>query len=529
MRFHLPTFASRYRFWFLLIFISLNALLLFLVYRHETVPYPTGWDAPYYILRIREFLERGIVAQRFGFVLVMSVIHLVTRIPVMTEVAWASPVLMVLTATGVASLVYAATQRSLLGFSLTFAVTLWSPLNVILSTGTFDNAFGMVLLFLALWILRWTGPTWWRGIVLAIVAGLIGWTHIETYALFLFIVALYEVLRLYRHKSIRLWWAHEYDIITAILSGVLVGVWHWAGTLDRLFTSYTTKVGPGGNASIPYAQSATLTSVINYLQTGIPDSTVLWIVLVTLIVLGYRVLRRHDRATDLFISYILVGYAVLLFAIYRSSIPINRAILLVPANALIGYGIYYIIRLPKRLHLTIGVLVVIWAYFVFVTPTAFIATIRRLSPSISPTTFAAYQSLATYVRDHRITTYVVLVDIPTHEPAASAYYQLWTNWLSATRSVGTTTDQFCIYLGSLTNYRQNVQTLRDNQQEYNDTSLEAHRCFNRMINAFPGTPTLFVIQGMYFSSFSQPAWSAVTEVITPNLGLINLSTSAVIP
>ena len=134
---------------------------------------------------------------------------------------------MVLTATGVASLVYAATQRSLLGFSLTFAVTLWSPLNVILSTGTFDNAFGMVLLF-CLWILRWTGPTWWRGIVLAIVAGLIGWTHIETYALFLFIVALYEVLRLYRHKSIRLWWAHEYDIITAILSGVLVGVWHWS-------------------------------------------------------------------------------------------------------------------------------------------------------------------------------------------------------------------------------------------------------------------------------------------------------------
>jgi hypothetical protein len=526
MRHQIRDIITRYRFWFLFVFVALNALLLFLVFRHETVSYPSGWDAPYYINRIREFIERGIIPHRFGFVIAMGIIHLVTRIPVITTVAWASPVLMVLTATGVASLVYAASRKSLLGFCLAFAVTLWSPLNVLLSTGTFDNAFAVALLFFALWIVRWAGPSWRRGIALLIVSSIIGGTHLETYALFVVIVALYEALQLVRHRSLKRWWMREFDVFAAMLLALLISVLHWAGTLNTLVTFYTTTAGSGGNASIPYAQSSTLTSVLNYLQTGIANTTVLSVVLMAVLVLIYRVIRRRDAGADIFIAYVIASYGVLLYAVLRGSIPINRAILVVPINALIGFGIYLVTRFPKRLRLTFGALVIITFYLAVATPTALVATVRRLSPSISPTTFTAYHSLAEYVRDHDVKTYVVIADIPNTELAASAYYSLWTNWLVATKPTGTTTDQFCIYLGSLANYRSGVPATRTDRQEYNDTAREGQRCVSALAYAFPTEPpATFVIQGIYFASFSQPAWSATNEVIGPNLGRIHLPPS----
>lgn len=521
MTIKLPSVLLRFRVLFLLVFICANAIVLLLIFRHETVPYPTGWDAPYYIGRIREFVERGIIGQRFGFVLAMGLIHLITRVPILTEAAWASPVLMILTATGVASLVYAAAGRSLLAFALTFVITLWSALNVLLSTGIFDNAFAMVMVFLALWILRWDGPSWRRGITFFVMAGVIGGTHFETFVFFSLITVLYEGLQLYHHRSIQRWWAREYDTLVAICSGGLIGAWHWARTLKTLVSFYTTTAGPNGNASIPYAQSTTWASVSNYLKTGIPDNTALWLVFVAVTVLGYRALRRRDRAADQFLSYVLAGYAILLYAVFRGSIPINRAILIVPINALIGFGIYSLIRLGNRSRTMLSVLVIMVTYLIFSTPTAFVATIRRLSPSISPTTFAAYQSLATYVRGHHIKAYVVIVDIPTSERAASAYYSLWTNWLSATRAVGTTTDQFCIYLGSLANYYHRIPTTRQDRPEYNNTSLAGQKCMDHLTFAYYTTqPTVFVIQGIYSTSYQQPAWNAVTDVVAPNLGLI---------
>lgn len=509
----------------LILFAVVNVAVLLLLYRRAFVSYPIGWDAPYYINSVRELLEHGVMPQRLGFVAVVAGVHLVTRISISTILVWLTPTIMVGMAIGAASLVSAVTNRSRVAWCLAFLATLWSSQTLALSMGTYDNAFAMAMIFVALWIVRWSHPSWRRALLLGLTAVVIGLTHLETYILFMFMTVLYEGVRWLRYRRWGAWWHEEKDVFSALAVALLITVWHWAAYLSKLLTFYTTTADPEGNASIPYAQSSTLGSYFTYAKTGLPTTLFLCIAGVSVVMVGVMMLRRRQRILDLFACYIVAGYLVLAFAVVRGSIPINRAVLLVPVNVLLGYGWYVVVRYVSRIRVVSSMFVVLMAYVLLAAPVNFVDTMKRYTPSIRPSTYAAYQSLAAYVRDHHISTYVVVADIPTNEHAASAYYGLWTNWLAATRPANTMTNAYCIYFGNLASYRNRVAATRPQQQEYNDTTKEGLRCTKSLTT----DPVVFVIKDIQPAAFPLNDWYATTDVVAPHLGVVSFPPSTLRP
>lgn len=511
--------------WLLLAFVALNAILLFIIFSKYTVDYPVGWDAPYYINHVRAFAEDGIVPQRYGFILGVGTIHLLTQVPIITLITWASPVLMLLTAAGVALIVYMASRRSPLAFCLAFSVTLWSSTTVQMANGTFDNAFALSVLFVTLWALFWRGPSWRRGLWTLAGATIIAHTHLETFIFLALITVAYHLLLIHHYRSVRIWWKQELDVIVAAVGGGLAALLYWAPALNTIFSFYTTPAGVGGNASIPYVRSTDWGAVLNYLRTGLNDASTLVLALTALAVLGYRSWRRGEQLTNLLLAYIVAGYGILLYAVLRGSIPINRALLIIPVSAMVAFGVYCVLHIIRRWPIAVTLLFVTWVYLVLANPATTVAILRRTNPSISPTALASYRSLATYVYRHQITSYIVVSDVPPHERAASAYYSLWTNWLVATRPAGYSPDQVCIYLGTLDRYRRDEPTTRQSGGEYNSTSIEGQRCRTELEGKSPVPPAVFVISSLYPGTKAPTTkGSTIVEPIGPSLYRVTFGT-----
>lgn len=492
MKFWRPSFRfSRLGLIVTLAFILANVVALVWIYAAKMPSYPIGWDAPYYITNIRYLENQVTIGPRMGFIGVVALVHQLTNISLNTLMVWVTPMLVVILAFGIAGLVYQVADRNLFALAMGFFFSLWFTSYFALSVSTFDNAFGLALTFLTLNIALILKRGWIRGGLFFFGTLLIGITHLESFGVLSLIIILYWLLFAIQQRT---WVAFKYQNSDILLSwgAALLGTgWIWWGSLRKITSGYLGKADPGGNASIPFANIHNLTEAGKYFSTSISGSLAILIVITAVIFLLVKLFRRQRKEHCMALAYILSTYAVLMYAVLRKSIPINRATLLVPVPMLLGLGTYYLYKLLRlRMRLFVSILFFVLVILTFKLPLEYIDYMSRFPRAIG-SNFYSFQELSDYVAKNNINSFVVVAH--TDSKAASAYYGLWRNWISATAPLPTSQRAHCLYLGSFENLIKNQPTYWKDNYEYYTTSLVGLEC----IKSLPEPPKYFVIYGSY--------------------------------
>lgn len=452
-------------------FVLVQIVALFFIYFWSLPSYPIGWDVPYYIKQILLFESGYEPGLRQGFVFFMVALHKITHVDIVLLLRIITPVIITGTAFSMARLVSKVSPSPRSAFLWTFTFALWSTNYFSLSISTLDNAWSYMIGIFALGEIIVSQARRRRAIVFALLGILVGFTHLETFALLSFVFLLFLVLRFLQKRNIRQIWLSEKEVILAYLLMAVLTTYHWRSLLRSTVTVYSTTADTGLNAGIQYASSHGWDEIVRYLQTGISNASVGVVILVTILFMGYKYLRKGERGVTMLLAFTLASYGILLYSVVRGSIPIDRAMLLVPAPALFGYGLSLVVSPAVRyLPLAVSLLIFPTIFIYTKLPTAYASMVKRFPQSIRPPAYEAILNFNAFVYQQVPGSYVIVVDIPAAERAATAYYLLWKNWFDATSpSLGYGTPH-CTYLGTIENAIQKVPTVRKDNPEYNSTS-----------------------------------------------------------
>lgn len=483
---------------FTVLFVVANIFALIIIYHKILPPYPIGWDAPYYITNVRYFEQLPTLVPRIGLITVLSFVQVMTRMSLVSLVVWMTPTLVVLLALGTAGLVYYAAGRRWLAFGVGFFFALWFTSYFALSISTFDNAFGLAMTLTILNLVLFLPKGWWRGILIFLGAAVIGTSHLESFGILSFILLIFWTLSALQERSLKKMIVHDMDIIVAWSGSALTTAALWWPLLHTIATGYIAKADPSGNASIPYASSHNITEVFSYFGTSISGPLAITFAALAVALLFYLFLRKPNSAHRMVLAYVACLYAVLMYAAIRKSIPINRAALLVPVPFLLSLGFYYLFAFfRRRLNWYVTVFALSSVVVILGLPIEYQNYLARFPKAVS-SNYYSFQELGDYVRKNSVNSFVVVADINTNTAAASAYYGLWNNWISATAPLPTHNRSYCLYLGSINNLLKGLPSSRTGNIEYYSTSQVGLACSKTL----PSAPRYFVLYGSYGDSLN---------------------------
>lgn len=494
----------------LAVFVAINVVALGVFLFQRFPPFPIGWDAPYYISRIRYFLEQGVVTNRMGYIGLSAAIHLLLGAPLITLQVAATLLTSTLIALASALLVYRPTAGGTTRFAFVFLLVLWSHGFFALAITTIDNAFALAFALFALGILARSDGSPRSVVAFGAMTALLAITHLETLAFLLVTVVVFLLLTALRTRDLGAVLRRYRWYFAAGVPSLGLAVLQWGPTLGGIVGGYLQRGDPLGNASIPYADPKSISAVLRYLSTGIagPFETMLFL-LGAGVALGYYLRRADQRTATAVAAYGIVAYAVLVFSVVGGSIPINRSTPLLPVSLFLGLGVATAFRwLVQRSRIGAGAVGALALLIITLTVPTFAIYALRFPPSIHHQSYAGLSELTTFVREQDIPSFVLLGETPPDVVAASAYYGLWTNWLTALAPLPDATRAHCVYLGRVENLVRGEPTLRDGNREYNETSAEGLRC----VRTLPPDAPIFVVRYLYAPGFPNGAGIQSTPI-----------------
>lgn len=451
---------------------------------------------------------------RIGFIGLMSLLHFLFGISTIQLIHWATPILTTLIALGYAGVVYRSTKNSLFAFAITFFFSLWATSTFVLSITTFDNAFGQVFVLGSIFFALGQKNSWRRAIGVFISATLVGLTHLESFIFLCLVVGLYGLITISFNRSLMIFFKTEKKLILAFMFSAAITTWHWFNQIIKIFHGYSVTADPAGNASIPYAHVTNFSGFWSFLTTGIPNRITTMVVIAAIVSLIVTITRHNNREIRLFTAYIFSGYIVVLYAILRASIPINRAILLLPVSILLGYGLYHASRYLYQSRYRFVTLTVFILILLFIFPPAeYVSYLRRFPRAISSTVPKGLNELNNYITEHQSTSIIIISDIKPDIRAASAYYGLWYNWITAILPLSITERQVCLYLGTMENLRMRRPTVSASRPEYKDASLVGISCIQKLRQPVE----IFQIQGIGQGPYPLKGNNIQVEYLAPTL------------
>lgn len=480
----------------LLVIVQLiGAIMLF----SQMPPFPTGWDAPYYISHSRIFLESGDLGVRFGSVSIMSVAHSLTGISLINLYRIYPIFLSFLLAAGTAVLTASFFKERQVVFGLVFIFTFWYQSYFVLSLSTYDNALALGLTLFSLFSLRFADRGWRFTIPFFLLSSAVALIHFETFIFLLIVLSVYYIGAMILSKSIITAVLTHMRSMAVTIATIVIGFIQWQDSVAKLIRSYTTRATESGNAAIPYVTNSNMSEFLRYAKSGISDNlTLLFVLLGAIMIVSIIWSVRRSERSFILSAYLLASYGLLAFSVFRGSIPINRSVLLLPVPLLVAIGIYLFTKIlyrQPRSAILFPMAALILLFIVINPIPAAQAYITSFPLAIEEKTYEGLVELNTYLEKEDITQYVVLTNTPNEYKAASAYYNLWRNWgrsilpLSVARGL-----EPCFFFGNAADLFATRSTIRSDNDEYTAISSASVKCVRTMsIDDVP----VFVIDRIY--------------------------------
>lgn len=507
---------KRVRFFIVISLIIVQVVLLGYLYFLKLPSFPIGWDVPFYMSQTRYLLVTGDFAGRIGTTILFAGLHLLTGASLIQLGTVFPIILMVIFALGSAFLAFQCVQKSLTLFVLVFTLVLWYSNTFYISISTFDNAIGLILLLIALFsFVGITTNKWWYLIFFASLFSL-AIIHFESFAFCIFIFVLFLIIEIISERSFKyLYDTYKFSGLI-IISSLILAMVKWSNILVKTISGYYNNLGVGLNASIPYAQERNFTELLKYAKTGLSNEPVIIIFLIVVIMLLFQQTTNKfkDSKINILMAYVFAAYLILMYSVFRASIPINRSVLLLPVPLMIGVGLFSFIQILHKLKIVSYVIFTFLIVLFIILPIInFSSIINRVSASIQVPSYNGLISLNTYVKEQHITYYYVVTNTPSDYRSASAYYSLWNNWIQSIMPLPGKQNGYCMYFGTLENFFNKIPTVRTNNQEYNDTSEFSTEC----LNSIPPDSPIFIISNLYPGIFPRVDNTISAEKIADNL------------
>jgi hypothetical protein len=498
----------------LIAFIGLNIILLSIIFVYILPDYPTGWDAPYYISRIQYFLEQDVLSNRVGLILLVSTLHLLTGISVISLITFVPVVATTLLALASALLASRVAKNNKFIFPLVFFFVFWSTSYFALSISTIDNAIGLSFAIFSLYLLSFGMNSIKKIIPFTLSATMVVLTHFESYMLLLLCLFFYFVILLIQEKSIKTLIKNTWRGIVAIVVTMAIAYFQWSNIISNITNRYTQEGDSAGNASIPYADTTSFEQVWKYFSNGLSSAIEIFLFLFGISFVIWSIFRKKSNKAGHILAFVLSCYSILLFSIIRSSIPINRSLLLLPVTLMVSIGMVAVYKFIKtRFKVSMQLLVIAGLITVMFPISNYIEYVMRFPQSIRQETYVGLNQLNQHVQEENIKNYIVVTNTGSKVKAASAYYGLWRNWIMSVLPLPTESNNFCIYFGKLDNFRKKEATIRKDNEEYNYISQYSLECINELPS---GTP-IYMIKGLYPGSFPQEGSRFSTKDISENV------------
>lgn len=495
--------------------VVMNIVLLSVYLAHRSSEYPIGWDTPYYITMTRYFEEQDFLSDRFGIITLLSVLHKVLGVSLIQLSIYLSVGLNLVLSLVSSLLAYRALRTNLTVFIASFIFVFWSVNNYILTISTFDNALGLTYALLALYCVVRVNS--WFGVVpFFLFSMMVALTQFETFVFFVLMLGVYFLILTASNRSFVRAFRHTYRYIVSFALVTVISIFHFSNQIVSIFTAYTQRGDPLLNASIPYANTRSLLDVLNYFKYGITTGPLILVFCLGLVFVLWMVKRKENGHTNVLLAYFIASYSLLLYAVVRSSIPINRSIMLLPTSLFVGIGVGKLITLLRnRLSAKhyIAAIAAVMVSVLFLIPSYFAWTMR-ISPAIHSQVFRGFQQLNGYIEKNPVNNFVIVADTMPNEKAASAFYGLWYYWSQAIFPLPAGNSTYCIYIGTYKNYKLGTPTVRSDNEEYNSTSVESARCLAAMNGK---RVPVFMIRGIAPTEYSRIAQRPETQVISSDL------------
>ncbi len=498
-----------------LLVVVVNVVLFSAYLTRRSSEYPIGWDTPYYMTMTRYFEEQDFLSDRFGIVTLLSVLHKVLGVSLIKISIYLSVGLNLMLSLAASLLAYRAFRSNIVIFSTSFVFVFWSFNNYILTLSTFDNALGLTFALLALnFVVK--GDRWFSVVPFFFLSTMVALTQFETFVFFTMMLGVYFILLAIFQRSILKAFRLKFRYVVTFVLVMVISFFHFSSQISTIVKAYTQRGDPLLNASIPYASSRSLQDILSYFKYGIESGPLIFLFLLGLALLLWLIKRRENGYTNVLLAYFIASYALLLFAVVRSSIPINRSIMLLPTSLFIGIGVGTFVsvlrdRLSSRYN--VAAVAAVLVSVLFLMP-SYIAWTMRISPAIHSEVYRGFQQLNGYIKENNIANFVIVADTNPDEKAASAFYGLWYYWSQAIFPLPTQNSTYCIYIGTLRNYKLGVPTVRIGNEEYNSTSIESARCLTAMNGK---RVSVFIIRGIAPTEYSKIAQRPETHVISRDL------------
>ncbi len=501
--------------WIQALFIFLHIAALCAIFLYALPPYPTGWDAPYYMNRIRYLIEQNVLSNRVGFIALMAAVHSITGISIITLQSFvpaATTTLLALSSALLASRIF---RKSTVLFLLTFSLTFWSQAYLTLNILTTDNVIGLSFALFTLYVLSLGISNWKYAFLFSLTTTMVAISHFESYVLLISCLVFYFLFLLILEKwSLKKIITDNFRVIYAIILTMVIAYLNWADVIVVILKGHTDRTGSADNASIPYAHATTLQEIWTYLTTGLSTEIHIAFFILGMIFIIKTFLKDKSKPAAILLGYIITCYIILLYSILKSSIPINRSVLLLPVPLIIGIGISHLIILCKnKFRMPLWLLIMFIPLLISSSIPSYIERLRQFGYSIQPQTYQSFLHLNDYLKEKNIRNFIIVTNTPTNTLAASAYYGLWNNWALSTLPLPDKTRHMCIYFGTLNNLNKNLPTVRAGNQEYNDTSAYTLECIKTM----PSDKKVFIIKDLYSANKEATSDYAVIRQIGENI------------
>lgn len=487
-------FSPYVRTYFPYVILIANVAALTILILNKIGDFPIGWDAPYYISRVRYFEELGVLSNRTGFITLMSTIHTALNIPLVTLhtlfTIFSISLLSILSAMLASHLI----QPRRMTFVLTFISVSWYTSYFALSVSTYDNALGIIFMLSALVFLTCVSRGWKGATLFALAAVMTLLTHLESYLLLVCILFVYSVFEYFRLSTFTKWiQVNKPYVVVLVLTLLFAGI-QWADVIAPIFSQYASPSLQGVNASTPYSQTRSLAEFFKLLTTGIPSTV--YAVLFVVGVYGVYTRRKQDnpRLSNILLAYLVAAYGLLLYSVLRSSIPINRTVLLLPVPLFIGIGVAQITTFFSKHSATRVSPTLASIVFLIVLPSmAYQVYVQRFPVSISPDVYTDLTSLNAHVLRNDVSHFILVTNTDSQTQAASAYYGLWSNWIQSIFPLEDGTRASCLYFGKVENLPRRVPTVRAENTEYNATNIESLSCISKL----PENSKIYLAKSLY--------------------------------
>ncbi len=462
----------------LIVAIASLGVILYL----NKIQYPFGWDVGFYTLQENKFAMGILDNQRIVYPALAVTVHKVTHLTLL-QTNLLLPLTLMIALAFICSLIVNRIVPHRATIPISFFTILFSAQYLHLSISLFDNLTALTILALVIYQISDLNILHSKARMIT-VAGLIAAlsiTHFETFAFTLLLIIIWFILlTAFQYRKVWISIKKYWYLYLGILGVIVVAFLFWGPAAKLIIQGYTNAPG-NGDVSVHYADTAQ--SIGGYLSflgkftqsyLNITFTGVLSIIGV-LALLQRR--KRNKNNSDLpLLAWIVAAYLLLILAIVRRAIPIDRATLFVPIALIVATGLSAVMVYIRRFFV-LRILLLIAIFVIYLS--VYIQAIDRQKPTLTKDTFQDLNDVKISVLSlskqdqQRI---VFLTNTPADEMAGSAYYGLWKYWLDATM-IETTSKQSCVYFGTYESYRnRSFSSPRDGNPDYNGWNKNSADC-----------------------------------------------------